>query len=317
MTTALAVLRTITARHGSFQRREALEVGFNDASLRRGVRRGVLVRVRHGAYAFADDWVGLDDVDRHLVLAGAVLRSLGPVVAASHHTGSLLHGLELWDADLSRVHVTRLDGGAGRTERDVVHHEGVSLDTDVVQVGNHLVVRPVRAALESALITGVEQGLVVVESGLRKARFTLDQLAAQHALMRFWPAAAHLQLVTRLADVRSESVGESRSMNLFWAQGLPRPQQQFEVYDAGGRLVGTTDFAWPEHGLLGEFDGKAKYLRYLRPGEEPGDAVFREKQREDRLRRVTGWSMVRLTWADLYDPARTAAYVRSLMRKAA
>jgi hypothetical protein len=135
MTDALSAMRTITARHGSFQRREALAAGVNDAALRAAVRRRLLVRVRHGAYAFTDEWALLDEVGQHLVLARAVLRCLGPVVAASHHTGSLFHGLDLWGADLSRVHVTRLDGGAGRTERDVVHHEGLSLDSDVVQVG--------------------------------------------------------------------------------------------------------------------------------------------------------------------------------------
>jgi hypothetical protein len=123
--------------------------------------------------------------------------------------------------------------------------------------------------------------------------------------------------VVRLADGRAESVGESRSVHLFWAQRLPKPELQYHVLDRHGELIGITDFAWPECGLLGEFDGKAKYLRYLRPGEDPGDAVFREKQREDRLRRVTGWSMVRLTWADLSDPAGTAATIRSMMRVAA
>jgi hypothetical protein len=45
--------------------------------------------------------------------------------------------------------------------------------------------------------------------------------------------------------------------------------------------------------------------------------VFREKRREDELRRLTGFSMVRLTWADLYRGAETAARIRALMRRAA
>jgi len=89
------------------------------------------------------------------------------------------------------------------------------------------------------------------------------------------------------------------------------------VYDAHGRLVGITDFAWPDHRLLGEFDGKEKYARFLRPGEQPGDAVFREKRREDELRRVTGWAMVRVVWADLYRRAETSARIRELMQHAA
>jgi hypothetical protein len=315
--TAESALRAITAERGTFRRGEALELGVDDAALRRSVRRGRIVRVRHGAYAFADEWAVLDPAGQHLVRVKAALRSIGRVVAASHHSACLLHGMEMWGVGLGRAHVTRLDGGAGRTEADVAHHEGFHLDGDIVQLNGHLVVRPARAALESALLSGVEPGLVVVNSGLHQRLFTPEELATQHVLMRSWPGAGHLQLVVRLADGRAESVGESRSVHLFWAQRLPKPELQYHVLDRHGELIGITDFAWPECGLLGEFDGKAKYLRYLRPGEDPGDAVFREKQREDRLRRVTGWSMVRLTWADLSDPAGTAATIRSMMRVAA
>jgi hypothetical protein len=72
-----------------------------------------------------------------------------------------------------------------------------------------------------------------------------------------------------------------------------------------------------DHRLLGEFDGKVKYGRLLKPGEHASDVVFREKQREDALRRVTGFSMIRITWADLYRGAATAAEIRRLMRQAA
>ena len=135
---------------------------------------------------------------------------------------------------------------------------------------------------------------------------------AQHQLMQSWPDSQHLHVVTRLADGRVESVGESRALFLFWSQGLPMPELQFEVRD-GWRLVGATDFAWPEHRLIVEFDGRVKYQKFLRHGEDPGDAVFREKRREDDIRRVTGWRVIRLTWADLAHPARTAAMLlRSL-----
>jgi hypothetical protein len=315
--TVEAPLRAIVAQHGTFRRREAVELGVDDAALRRWVRAGRIVRVRHGAYALADDWAALDERGRHVVLTRAVLRSLGSEVAASHHSACLLHRMEMWAVDLGQAHVTRRDGGAGRTTGDVAHHEGFVLDSDLVRMGGHFVVRPARAALESALLSGVERGLVVVNSALHQRLFSVDELTAQHALMRSWPGAGHLQLVVRLADGRAESVGESRSVHLFWAQRLPKPHLQYYVYDRHGELVGITDFAWPERRLLGEFDGKVKYLRYLKPGENPGDAVFREKQREDQLRRVTGWSMVRLTWRDLSDPAGTAASIRSMMSVAA
>ncbi|MBC7276624.1 hypothetical protein [Nocardioides sp.] len=74
--------------------------------------------------------------------------------------------------------------------------------------------------------------------------------------------------------------------------------------------MGVTDWAWPEFGLLGEFDGRVKYGRLLQPGQDPGDVVFAEKRREDELREITGFSMIRLIWSDFAHPAVTAARVR-------
>ncbi|MGY1639850.1 hypothetical protein ACI782_01795 [Geodermatophilus sp. SYSU D00703] len=50
--------------------------------------------------------------------------------------------------------------------------------------------------------------------------------------------------------------------------------------------------------MLGEFDGRVEYGRALKPGQDPGEAVFEEKRREDALR-DEGWGVVRWTWADL------------------
>ncbi len=64
---------------------------------------------------------------------------------------------------------------------------------------------------------------------------------------------------------------------------LPRPRLQREYRDGQG-LIGYVDFDF--EGLIGEFDGKIKYR--VPPGaspEEAGEVVWREKQREDRLRR--------------------------------
>jgi hypothetical protein len=310
------LLRPTCLEHGAFLRSEALAVGLDDAALRRGVKAGLLVRVRHGAYTFGDLWKSCDEAERHLALLRTVARLSEGRVAVSHHSAALLHGMDLWEVPLSRAHLTRLDGNPGRVRKDAVHHEGLCLPEQLTRKANLPVVPPVRAALESALLLDVEHGLCVVDSGLHRRLFTNEELKRQSESMKSWPDSQHLQVVTRLADGRSESVGESRSRFLFWKQGVPAPQLQYEVYDRG-TLVAVTDFAWPELGLLGEFDGKVKYGRYLRPGEDPGDAVFREKQREDLVRRLTGWGVFRMTWSMLYDPVETARVIRSMMRAAA
>lgn len=306
----------VCLEHGAFLRSEAVAVGIDDAALRRGLKAGLLVRVRHGAYTFAELWAAADASERHLTLVRTIARTSEGRVAVSHHSAALLHGMDLWDVRLARAHLTRLDGNAGRVLADAVHHEGVCADAELTTRSGLTVVPAARAALESALLLDVEHGLCVVDSGLRAELFTQEDLAAQARRMKSWPEGKHLQIVTRLADGRKESIGESRSHYMFWRAGLPAPALQYEVYDRGV-LVGITDFAWPEHGLLGEFDGKVKYGKYLRPGEDPGDAVFREKQREDLLRRLTGWSFVRITWSMLYDPVATIRMIRSMMRTAA
>ena len=66
--------------------------------------------------------------------------------------------------------------------------------------------------------------------------------------------------------------------------------------------------------MLGEFDGRIKYGRLLRPGEEPGDAVFAEKRREDAIRDEL-WGVVRWAWSDLHVPHRFAARVRRALER--
>ncbi len=92
---------------------------------------------------------------------------------------------------------------------------------------------------------------------------------------------------------------------------------QHEVRDETGALVAITDFAWHQQRTFGEFDGREKYDRFLRPGEDAGDAVFREKRREDRVRELTGYRFVGWVWADLARPEQLAARVRAVLDRAA
>ena len=45
--------------------------------------------------------------------------------------------------------------------------------------------------------------------------------------------------------------------------------------------------------------------------------MFREKEREDLLREITGFMMIRYIWAHLFDPRTMAARTRRKMRMAA
>jgi hypothetical protein len=81
-------------------------------------------------------------------------------------------------------------------------------------------------------------------------------------------------------------------------EGVPRPDLQREIYDPDGRLVARVDFCWDEEKTVGEFDGKVKYGRLLKPGQSVDSVIFEEKVREDALRDL-GWQVVRWLWRDL------------------
>jgi hypothetical protein len=138
-------------------------------------------------------------------------------------------------------------------------------------------------------------------------------MAERYATMSRNPFTLRTDLILRLADPRIESLGETRCFFLCWRHGLPAPQPQFVVRDAQGREVARLDFAWPEHRVWMEFDGKEKYTKFLRAGETVADAVLREKRREDLVRELTGWRCIRITWADLMDPERTASRISALL----
>jgi len=167
---------------------------------------------------------------------------------------------------------------------------------------------PVRAALEYTTLANVEHSLVEVDDLLHRKLVDLAALRARYAEMARWPGTLITDLVLRLADGRSESVGETRARYLVWSQGLPPPEVNYPIFDESGREVARVDLAWPAYGLFLEFDGKVKYERLLREGDSASDVVFREKQREDMICRLTGWRCIRIVWADLYKHEVTAFF---------
>lgn len=263
-------------------------------------------------------WETLDAQWRHRLRARAVMRSLGDRVALSHVSGALEHGLSVWNVSLDKVHVTRLDKGGGRIDGDVVHHVGRAVADDVVEVNGLRALRPERCALETGLLTSAEGALCVLDSGLATNAFPVERLTERHAAMQAWPDMARLRIPVLMADGAAQSVGESRGRWLFRTFGLPAPRLQVEVRDSSGALLGICDWGWPEHGLFGEFDGRVKYGRLLKPGQEPGDAVFEEKRREDRIREASGCGMVRLIWSDYEESVQphTAQRISRLLRRA-
>jgi hypothetical protein len=111
-------------------------------------------------------------------------------------------------------------------------------------------------------------------------------------------------------------VGESRSRVVLHGLGLAPSALQHEIRSADGTFLGRSDFAWEAHRVVGEFDGRVKYGRLLRPGQDAGDAVFEEKRREDAIRDAR-WEVVRWTWSDLTIPERLGERIRRAQERGA
>jgi len=294
-------------------RREALAAGYTDRDIRKMVRSGLWHRIRHGAYVGARAWNELSDAEKHALLARAVLRQARAEMVLSHISALPEYGAPMWGLPTDVVHVTRRDRRAGRKESGVQQHEGVLFPNDVEVRRGVEVTSATRTAIDITTVADTERSLVVVNHLLHERHTTLEAVRTRYASMDRHPFTLHTDLVLRLADPRIESVGESRTFFLCWSQGLPVPEPQFTVTDHRTGEVVRLDFAWPEHGVWLEFDGKEKYVKHLREGETVADAVIREKRREDRIRELTGWRCIRITWADLFFPQRTAARIRAML----
>lgn len=312
-----AQLRSLLAAHGVFTRKEAIAAGYHDYAIAGLVRSGAWVRVRRGAYVFGDDWATMTDNQRYGVLCRAAVRQANTRVVLSHWSAANEYGAPLWESDLSTVHLTRSDERAGRAEAGIVQHRGVLADGDVIERNGREVMSGTRTALELTLLLDVEHALVEIDYLLHHGFTTMTHLRERYESMAHWPRSLATDLVLRLADHRSESVGETRARFLCWAQHLPAPIPNYAIHDENGFEFARVDLAWPELGLFLEFDGKTKYQEHRRAGESLVDCVLREKKRESRICEITGWRCIRIVWADLYKPAETAERIRQLFRRPA
>lgn len=291
---------------------ELLTAGYDDRALTRMVRDGTLHRIRHGAYTWGQHWQGLDRVGRRKLAALATLRcARSPAALAGPNAADFL-GAPVWDMG-DDVHLLRLDQRSGRRKGGKVQHRGRVLAEDLTIRDGVPLTDGTRTALDMIALTDVPRALVTVNGLLRAGETTPELLERRVGGLEHDPHTLITPVVLGLADARCESAGESLALHLCWTRHLPRPELQVEILNGLGQAVARVDFAWPERGLFMEFDGREKYLRYRRPGESVVDAVLREKQREELICGLTGWRCIRIVWADLFEPERTASRIRAML----
>jgi putative AbiEi antitoxin of type IV toxin-antitoxin system len=289
----------IQASGGIFSRAQALDCGETDRTLAAAVRDGVLVRLRRGFYTPADIYAAADTSAKHVLHARAALAGQRGRVALTGVSAAALHRFEIFDTSLDTVHLVRLDNGSARTEAGIVHHgTRRQIDEEIGSYEGILASVPARAIWEVACRSSLEGGVVTADSALHRSPELKESLAALHDCFALFPGSVKARTALRLADGRSDSPGESVSRVQFHRYGIPMPEPQFHVIGPRGELIGIADFHWEDFRHLGEFDGKVKYQKLLRPGESASDCVIREKRREDAMR-AGSRGMTRFTWSDV------------------
>jgi hypothetical protein len=271
--------------------------GFDTREVRKLRQRGDLVQLRRGAYA--REQAGERTVEQaHRDLICATMPQLREGAVVSHASAAVLHGLPVWSRAIDRVHVTRNRSGGGKRRSLVQVHASPLGDEDVVSVGGIDVTSLTRTVLDLCRTIPFEQAVAAGDWALRLG-VPAHALEEALALREGWPGTRQARRALAFLDRRSESAGESVSRVRIHEAGLPAPVPQREIYGSDGRLVGRVDFCWEEQQTVGEFDGKIKYGRLLKPGQAVEEVLFEEKRREDALRDL-GWQIVRWLWADLY-----------------
>lgn len=299
-----AIITTrLTGSAGVASVAELARLGVSRYVVDNAVRRGDLVRLRRNVVVDSAVWRAAAPWDRHAIRARATLRALGPTTALSHHSALAVLGIPVHGVD-DHVHVVRTDGRRARGTGGIHGHAAVPA-TFLARVDDLTVVEGSLACLQVADIFGVEAGLVSADALLR-AGTAPQRLAEALTAGRFGRGAPHARMVVSLADARIESAGESRARWVLQVLGLPQPEPQAWIRADDG-FAARVDFLFREHRTIVEFDGMLKYAN-------PND-LRAEKAREDRLREL-GYEVVRLTWADLSNPAAVKARILAAFARA-
>ena len=237
---------------------------------------------------------------KHRDLMGACLMC-GPDAAVSHRSAAAIHSLPGGDDQLIEITANRQTKRPGVIvhRRAVPRHcfrslEGLpvtSVDLTLLDLGEVLPTRRVEEAVDAALARRLT---------------TTDRLRAH--LERYGGSgrggSGALRSILDLSDGSQpppESVLETRFVQFLRRYGLPQPDRQVPIREAG-RFVGRVDFFFEPAKVIVEADSFRHH-------------VARNDWERDRIRRneltLLGWKVLHVTWKQLHDaPRETAARLR-------
>lgn len=288
----------------------AVAAGMTRDQVRQRVRSGAWTTVGRGVYlrSSGSGTADLTEFARarldHLARArAAALRHAGTAIA--FRSAALEHSLPILGRMPPPVELLTGPGRWTGTRAGTTVRYSPLLES-------HVLLTPVpvttaaRTWFDIARTRPLADALAAGDAGLRGGSFTLvdleaiiDEGSSTRGFTRPPRVLPHL-------DATRESPLESASWAYFVRYDLPLPAMQQEFTDRLGHLVGRVDFWWERARLVGECDGRVKYLT--------GDDLYREKLREDALRAL-GLQVVRWGWRDLSGAALADRLTAALSRR--
>ncbi|MDO5534795.1 MAG: hypothetical protein Q4F65_09105 [Propionibacteriaceae bacterium] len=282
--------------------------GWTPKELRAAIAEGSLERIRRGRLA---PGATRTPTEQHVLAAVAAWQSRSPDHAISHTSAAVLHGLPVRSSSLTTVELTRWSNTHGKTSSGVRLHRAKLPDDEVVILHGVRVTSLERTVADLARQESYGWGVVAADAALR--------LDADRALLTDHVDRgtrkrnnARLRQVLAFASPDAESAAESWSRVSIARAGLPMPELQFQVHiPEGGGWAATCDFGWPEHGIVGEVDGKLKYTDDERRGRQAADVVMQEKDRDAAII-ACGYTPVHWDWKMALNHTRLGAHLRDV-----
>jgi very-short-patch-repair endonuclease len=236
----------------------------------------------------------------HELRARAVTSLLLPGAVASGRTAAGLWGVALAGPDDDVEVTVRAGTRAGAVAGVHLTRRSLPAAAITTRRGSR-VTTPTRTALDLARIRPSDEAVVALDQFLLPGLVFLDEVRAAAATTT-GRDCRRIRAVAELADGLAESPQETRLRLLLHRSDLPRPVAQFRVR-AGGIFAGRVDFAWPEHRLALEYEGRWHGER---------QHVAPDRRRLNRLT-AAGWRVLFVTAEDLRQPARLLSRIRAAL----
>lgn len=264
--------------------RELRARGEQTRSLEHRTRSGLFVRIRPGVYAVAAEWHAADPRDRHRATMDALVATSARVPVFSHESAALAHGIPVIGNWPLHPHVIGSDGGHRAPVNVISHRPRHPWPIDVA--GTAMATTPECTAINLAASRPLAAGVAALDHVIALGT-TKEVLAAMVSEWRPFHGARRALLALEIATGLAETPLESISLVPIALAGFERPEQQVVIV-ARGRSF-RLDFLWRTHGIVGEADGRGKYLSAA--------DLWEEKTREDALRSL-GLGFARWGWDD-------------------